>query len=210
MGRIQGNQGEGPVTRKACLLPVLLATGTCLCVCLPVCLPAFWAMAVRLQPLQRSGTNIDAASTNRDLLEASRREPRDYTDALAVLRSIRVRGRTKNYDVLRAKAEPLWEFKEWLLRIGYRPDDLNKLNIIHLTGSKGKGSVASYTSSLLTGLAPDAKVGCDSQIWCQWSLTLLLCPQVGRYTSPHLVHDRERISINGEPVAEEMFAKCVL
>jgi len=125
--------------------------------------------------------------TTRELLDNARREPRDYQDALAILQGIKVRGRSKTYQVVRAEAEPLWKFKGWLTRLGYFPEDLNKLNAIHLTGSKGKGSIASYTSSLLTGIAPNAKVG--------------------RYTSPHLVYDRERISINGEPISEELFAK---
>jgi hypothetical protein len=70
----------------------------------------------------------------REIIDNARREPRDYADALAVLASVRVRGRTQTYDVVRAEAEPLWKFKEWLSRLGYRPSDLDKLSAIHLTG----------------------------------------------------------------------------
>jgi len=61
------------------------------------------------------------------------------------------------------------------------------LNVLHITGTKGKGSTSAFTSSLLTTLAPDAKVGL--------------------YTSPHMVAVRERIRINGKPIEEPLFAK---
>jgi len=61
------------------------------------------------------------------------------------------------------------------------------LNVLHITGTKGKGSTSAFTSSLLTTLAPEAKVGL--------------------YTSPHMVAVRERIRINGKPIEEPLFAK---
>ncbi|GAA5939415.1 tetrahydrofolate synthase [Sporobolomyces koalae] len=76
---------------------------------------------------------------------------------------------------------------EYLHRIGYTPTDLNRLNVLHITGTKGKGSTSAFTSSLLTTLAPEAKVGL--------------------YTSPHMVAVRERIRINGKPIDENLFAK---
>lgn len=51
--------------------------------------------------------------------------------------------------------------------------------IVHVAGSNGKGSVCAYLSSVL------AEAGY----------------RVGRYTSPHLVDWRERITINGEAIA---------
>lgn len=76
---------------------------------------------------------------------------------------------------------------EYLKRIGYAPADLDALNVIHVTGTKGKGSTCAFTDSLLRTMAPDARVGF--------------------YSSPHLVAVRERIRINGQPIAEELFAK---
>lgn len=61
------------------------------------------------------------------------------------------------------------------------------MNVLHITGTKGKGSTSAFVSSLLTTLAPNAKVGL--------------------YTSPHMVAVRERIRINGEPIPEDMFAR---
>ncbi|KZP30166.1 Mur ligase [Athelia psychrophila] len=55
----------------------------------------------------------------------------------------------------------------------YLPDDLNKLNVVHVTGTKGKGSASAFTSSILCKAKPDCKIGL--------------------YTSPHIVAVRERI-----------------
>jgi dihydrofolate synthase/folylpolyglutamate synthase len=58
-----------------------------------------------------------------------------------------------------------------------------KLQAIHITGTNGKTSTARMAASILsaTGLS------------------------VGTYTSPHLQTIRERIVLNGEPIAEEEF-----
>jgi folylpolyglutamate synthase len=75
---------------------------------------------------------------------------------------------------------------DYLRRIGYKPDDLNKLNVVHITGTKGKGSTSAFTERILR---THLKGG------------------VGLYTSPHLCAVRERIRVNGEPLSEEVFAK---
>jgi len=75
----------------------------------------------------------------------------------------------------------------YLRRLGYKPRDLNVLNAIHISGTKGKGSTAAFCSSLLGTLNPSAKIGL--------------------FTSPHLVAVRERIRINGKPISEQLFAK---
>ncbi|GAB1519698.1 Folylpolyglutamate synthetase [Rhizoctonia solani] len=74
-----------------------------------------------------------------------------------------------------------------LRRIGYQPEDLNKLNVIHVTGTKGKGSTCAFCYSLLRKAAPHLKIGL--------------------YTSPHLVSVRERIQIDGKPISEDDFAR---
>ncbi|TIB82768.1 FolC bifunctional protein [Wallemia mellicola] len=75
----------------------------------------------------------------------------------------------------------------YLSKMGYSTTDLNKLNVIHITGTKGKGSTTAFTSSILQSLSPRSKIGL--------------------YTSPHLVAVRERIRINGKPITEESFTK---
>ena len=70
-------------------------------------------------------------------------------------------------------------------------DDIDALNIIHVSGTNGKGSVCAFTSSFL-----------------QTYSHLRQYPRaVGLYTSPHIVTVRERIQINGAPISEELFAK---
>ncbi|KAF8624125.1 hypothetical protein AX15_006032 [Amanita polypyramis BW_CC] len=79
------------------------------------------------------------------------------------------------------------EMIEYLGRIGYTPHDLNRLNVIHITGTKGKGSTSAFTNSILHHARPDLKIGL--------------------YTSPHLVAVRERIRINGVPLSENDFTR---
>jgi dihydrofolate synthase/folylpolyglutamate synthase len=73
---------------------------------------------------------------------------------------------------------------ELLHRIGN--PHLNRATI-HIAGSKGKGSIASMISRVLT---------------CAGYKT-------GLYTSPHLHTLRERIQINGEPISERHFTHTV-
>ncbi|KAF8351330.1 Mur ligase [Amanita rubescens] len=87
----------------------------------------------------------------------------------------------------RANQFAIPEMIEYLGRIGYTPNDLNKLNVIHITGTKGKGSTSAFTDSILRHTKPDWKIGL--------------------YTSPHLVAVRERIRINGSPLSEGDFTK---
>lgn len=80
------------------------------------------------------------------------------------------------------------EMYEWSRRLGYSVSDFNKLNVIHITGTKGKGSTAAFTTSILQQYKDEIK-------------------KVGLYTSPHLRSVRERIRINGEPISESKFTK---
>ncbi|RSH89065.1 Folylpolyglutamate synthetase [Saitozyma podzolica] len=78
------------------------------------------------------------------------------------------------------------EMHDYLSRIGYVPSDLNQLNVVHITGTKGKGSTSAFTERILREHIKG---------------------RIGLYTSPHLCAVRERIRINGEPISEEVFAK---
>ena len=69
--------------------------------------------------------------------------------------------------------------------------ELNQLNIVHVAGTKGKGSTCAFVDSVLS-----------------FHRSLHGVPRkVGLYTSPHLLAVRERIRINSEPISEEAFAK---
>lgn len=66
-----------------------------------------------------------------------------------------------------------------LLKSFDNPQD--KLQFIHIAGTNGKGSTASFTASILTELGV----------------------KVGLFTSPHIFDFRERIRVNGKKIEEE-------
>lgn len=79
-----------------------------------------------------------------------------------------------------------------------QPSDFDTLNPVHIAGTKGKGSTSAFVSSILSQYLPTKR-----------SIHAERLPSnVGLYTSPHLRFVRERIQINGQPISEELFAKC--
>ncbi|KAJ7638982.1 Mur ligase [Roridomyces roridus] len=115
---------------------------------------------------------------------------RTYRDAVDSLNSLQTNAAA--LEVVRAtggrsSAFAIPEMLEYLGVIGYTPTDLNALNAIHITGTKGKGSTSAFVDSILRSARPEWKTGL--------------------YTSPHLIAVRERIRINGKPLSEEDFTK---
>ncbi|KAK9461472.1 Mur ligase [Lipomyces oligophaga] len=117
---------------------------------------------------------------------------RNYEDAINALNSLQTNFATleniRAQGTRKASALALPEMIEWTRRIGYRPQDLDALRIIHVTGTKGKGSTCAFTASILN----------------EYSDSL---PKIGLYTSPHLKSVRERIRINQHPISAELFTK---
>ncbi|KAJ9150422.1 Folylpolyglutamate synthase [Pleurostoma richardsiae] len=87
---------------------------------------------------------------------------------------------------LNARAIP--EVVAWLARAGYKQSDLARLHCVHVAGTKGKGSVCAFLTSILRNYPGDAG-------------------RVGTYTSPHLVDVRERIMLDGRPISKELFTR---
>ncbi|KAK3329111.1 Mur ligase [Apodospora peruviana] len=124
---------------------------------------------------------------------------RTYDDALARLAQLQSNKAITNLfsgpnvplDNLNALATPetLW----WLNRAGYTPESIasSGLRCVHVAGTKGKGSVATLISSILTQYTNPPEIG----------------TQIGLYTSPHVVSVRERIQLNGTPISEDKFGK---
>ncbi|ORZ22398.1 Mur ligase [Absidia repens] len=81
------------------------------------------------------------------------------------------------------------EMRYYLQRIGYEAHDFDQLQVIHVAGTKGKGSTSALTQSILRNYPLKRPL------------------RTGLYTSPHLVAVRERIRINGKPISEDAFAK---
>lgn len=79
-----------------------------------------------------------------------------------------------------------------LSRIGHMLEKLGspqlQYDVVHIAGTKGKGSTATMTAQLLQGA--DLRVGL--------------------YTSPHLMHIRERIAVDGEPISTERFCEAFM
>jgi folylpolyglutamate synthase len=69
--------------------------------------------------------------------------------------------------------------------------DVDGLNIIHIAGTKGKGSTCAFVDSFLR--AYGERAGFPSK--------------TGLYTSPHLIYPEERIRINSKPLERGVFAK---
>ncbi|KAI5790946.1 Mur ligase [Pyronema domesticum] len=115
---------------------------------------------------------------------------RTYEDAIrslnslqsnfAILSAIRASGATMN-------AQAIPEMRSWVAASGHSPSDFDTLNLLHIAGTKGKGSTAAFCSSILSQYPTQRKIGL--------------------YTSPHLRAVRERIQINNKPLSEELFAK---
>ncbi|EDQ86103.1 uncharacterized protein MONBRDRAFT_28582 [Monosiga brevicollis MX1] len=76
------------------------------------------------------------------------------------------------------------ETRDYMRRLNITNEDLARMRIIHVAGSKGKGSTAAM---------------CDALLRQQGFST-------GLFTSPHLIEVRERIRVNGAPLSRAEFA----
>ncbi|KAG5513475.1 hypothetical protein PMAC_000906 [Pneumocystis sp. 'macacae'] len=119
---------------------------------------------------------------------------RSYKDAINALNTLQTNShvlKTISSSKEDLNKQSLPQMIEWLHRIGYKIDDIHKLNVIHIAGTKGKGSTCAFISSIL------------EQLRDRYRKSI----RFGMYTSPHLVAVRERIRINGIPISETLFAK---
>ena len=113
---------------------------------------------------------------------------RSYSDAVDALNSLQ--SNTATLEALRASGGRASDFAipemlEYLHRIGHnvsfglvqgriylwftiydsQASGLNKLNVIHITGTKGKGSTSAFTDSILRQVKPEWKVGEKSRVF---------------------------------------------
>ncbi|KAK0159708.1 hypothetical protein PV327_010795 [Microctonus hyperodae] len=109
-----------------------------------------------------------------------------YQDAIEALNNLQsnaayLRNAPKHDAIVNKSLE---ETKKYISRSGMNIEQLDKLSVIHVAGTKGKGSTCAYVETILRQHGY----------------------KTGLYTSPHLVSVRERIMINGRPINEEKFA----
>jgi folylpolyglutamate synthase len=105
--------------------------------------------------------------------------PLSFDDAWHSL--ISLSNKKKHLDiVIKSRDQMVFMMENYLKRLSI---DISKLSIIHVAGTKGKGSTLALTESILRHKGY----------------------RTGLFTSPHLIHARERVRINGKPVSEELF-----
>ncbi|KAK9955040.1 hypothetical protein ABG768_014948 [Culter alburnus] len=136
----------------------------------------------------RHWTNIAELSLRFSSTKAAPRFRRmDYQDAVCTLNTLQTNASALE-QVKRERGHPqlqLQAMRGFLQRAGLKVEELDRLNIIHVTGTKGKGSTCAFTEQILRNYGF----------------------RTGFYSSPHLVQVRERIRINGQPIGKELFTK---
>ncbi|KJK79732.1 hypothetical protein H634G_05324 [Metarhizium anisopliae BRIP 53293] len=116
---------------------------------------------------------------------------RTYNDAIDALNSLQT-----PYAVIEERrklgikpdASSIREMRAYLARIGYTA---YRLNIVHVAGTKGKGSTCAFVDSILS----------------QYQRRKSTPSKTGLFISPHLIAVRERIRIDSAPISEDLFAK---
>ncbi|KAF6124410.1 folylpolyglutamate synthase [Phyllostomus discolor] len=113
--------------------------------------------------------------------------PASFQDAVRALNTLQTNASYLE-EAKRRRGDPatqLEAMKLYLAQSGLQVEDLDRLNIIHVTGTKGKGSTCAFTERILRSYGL----------------------KTGFFSSPHLVQVRERIRINGQPISPELFTK---
>ncbi|RMJ03443.1 hypothetical protein BHE90_004892 [Fusarium euwallaceae] len=82
--------------------------------------------------------------------------------------------------------------KEWLRKLGHDEEKLDRLKVIHVAGTKGKGSTCAFIDSFLRSHA--SRTGFPKKR--------------GLYTSPYLERHNEMIRIDSLPLSDARFAKA--
>uniref|UniRef100_A0A672PM56 Folylpolyglutamate synthase n=1 Tax=Sinocyclocheilus grahami TaxID=75366 RepID=A0A672PM56_SINGR len=135
----------------------------------------------------RHWTKITELSARLSSTKAAPRIMNVFQDAVCTLNTLQTNASALE-QVKRERGHPqlqLQAMRGFLQRAGLKVDELDRLNIIHVTGTKGKGSTCAFTEQILRNYGF----------------------RTGFYSSPHLVQVRERIRINGQPIGKELFTK---
>ncbi|TLD03135.1 uncharacterized protein PgNI_12516 [Pyricularia grisea] len=111
-----------------------------------------------------------------------------YQEALGLLKTrVKIFSPIANRG-LQKRNDDLSRVRRWGKALGH---DRKTFDVIHVTGTKGKGTTCAWTQALIQSYFQSNSINA----------------KVGRYTSPHLYTPRERIAINSVQVSENVFAK---
>lgn len=135
-----------------------------------------------------STTTASTIDIEQQQLQLDEDENSLYESTIRTLNSLQSNASVIEAARLKRQANPacnLVNTKHYLELLGISQSHLNKLNCIHVAGTKGKGSTCALTESILRS----------------YGLKTAL------FTSPHLVEAKERLSINGEPMSKKKFSK---
>ncbi|OAO96078.1 unnamed protein product [Arabidopsis thaliana] len=102
-----------------------------------------------------------------------------YEEALAALSSLI----TKRSRADKSNKEDRFELVFDYLKLLDLEEDILKMNVIHVAGTKGKGSTCTFTESIIRNYGF----------------------RTGLFTSPHLIDVRERFRLDGVDISEEKF-----
>ncbi|KAH6633964.1 Mur ligase [Chaetomium sp. MPI-SDFR-AT-0129] len=130
---------------------------------------------------------------------------RTYNDAIDALNSLQTPFaviEARRRAGVRPDAASVREMRAYLARLGYTPRDLDRLNIVHVAGTKGKGSTCAFVDSILSRYTTPSNTDTTTN-----ETTATPRRKIGLFTSPHLIAVRERIRIDSTPISEALFAK---
>ncbi|XP_052790793.1 folylpolyglutamate synthase, mitochondrial-like isoform X2 [Mya arenaria] len=114
-------------------------------------------------------------------------ERQNYEEAVKTLNTLQSNAQTiQKMRLERDKNAPLNipKMLNFASRVGIQEADIDRLNVIHVSGTKGKGSTCAYCESILRHHGY----------------------KTGFFSSPHLIEVRERLEVGGMPIEQEKFA----